>query len=53
MRIPIRVSPGTDTPSPGRYWWAEEERLLPEMSAAIPLRSNAVLDLVVMVCDVT
>lgn len=34
-------------PIPGRSWLAEEERLLPEMSADIPIRSNAVLDLLV------
>lgn len=34
-------------PIPGRFWLAEEERLLPEMSEQIPVRSNAVLDLLV------
>ncbi|HZX02091.1 amidohydrolase family protein [Kribbella sp.] len=34
-------------PIPGRSWLAEEERLLPEMSEQIPVRSNAILDLLV------
>ena len=34
-------------PIPGRHWLAEEERLLPEMSENIPVRSNAILDLLV------
>ncbi|QDP97762.1 amidohydrolase family protein [Microlunatus elymi] len=34
-------------PVPGRFWLAEEERLLPEMSEAIPVRSNAILDLLI------
>lgn len=34
-------------PIPGRHWLAEEERLLPEMSANIPIRANAILDLLV------
>lgn len=35
------------TPIPGRFWLAEEERLLPDMSDQIPVRSNAILDLIV------
>lgn len=34
-------------PIPGRFWLAEEHRLLPEMSEAIPVRSNAICDLIV------
>ena len=34
-------------PIPGRFWLAEEERLLPEMSDNIPIRSNAILDLLI------
>ncbi|SDS30259.1 amidohydrolase family protein [Microlunatus soli] len=34
-------------PIPGRHWLAEEERLLPEMSENIPIRSNAILDLLI------
>ncbi|WP_427885427.1 amidohydrolase family protein [Kribbella sp. GL6] len=34
-------------PIPGRSWLAEEERLLPEMSEQIPVRSNAILDLLI------
>ncbi len=34
-------------PIPGRHWLAEEVRLLPEMSGDIPVRSNAILDLLV------
>jgi cytosine/adenosine deaminase-related metal-dependent hydrolase len=34
-------------PVPGRFWLAEEERLLPEMSENIPIRSNAILDLLI------
>jgi cytosine/adenosine deaminase-related metal-dependent hydrolase len=34
-------------PMKGRSWLAEEERLLPEMSEQIPVRSNAILDLLV------
>jgi cytosine/adenosine deaminase-related metal-dependent hydrolase len=35
------------SPSMSRGWLEEEERLLPEMSADIPRRSNAILDLLV------
>jgi cytosine/adenosine deaminase-related metal-dependent hydrolase len=34
-------------PIEGRFWLSEEHRLLPEMSDAIPVRSNAICDLIV------
>ncbi|MFF0341560.1 amidohydrolase family protein [Kribbella sp. NPDC004875] len=38
---------GWRAPIAGRFWLSEEERLLPEMSERIPVRSNAILDLLV------